>query len=98
MGTAAGDFEAFLEDACLNEDQLLSGEELLPRMLPTERADGLSAGRRYTEGGFKLVAASQCAGVFALPDVTITSLYGCQTPTRHPQALAASEIFCCTTT
>lgn len=29
------------------------------------------------------------AGISTLPDVTITSLQGCQTPTRHPQALAA---------
>ena len=46
-------------------------------------------GIRYCEGSFKLVALLQHAGISTLPDVTITSLYGCQTPTRHPQALAA---------
>lgn len=41
------------------------------------------------EGGFKPAARLGGAGIAALPDVTITSQRGCQTPPRRPRALAA---------
>lgn len=46
-------------------------------------------GIRNEKGGFKPAARLGSAGTAALPDVTITSQHGCQTPTRRPRALAA---------
>ena len=60
-------------------------KELSPELVRRQSERGI----RYCAGGFKLVALHPSTGISTLPDVTITSLYGCQTPTRHPQALAA---------
>jgi len=42
--------------------------------------------------GFNLVGVSQYADNHTLADVTVASLYGCQPPTRLPQALAAPSV------
>lgn len=61
--------------SCYRQSRWQSARQPEPRM-------------RNDEGSFKLAARLGSAAL-ALPDVTITSQRGCQTPTRRPRALAA---------